>query len=135
MPISTREPKRDVNQSVATPLKKIVAKESTKQKPISTTRKQYEHVSKTCRWWYSRITPPGYKWKPKSSTINVKPNATFPLGSKSRTTNILEPMTLRKSTLSNSPLSSNYFAARRDNSAHRRLWVLKANDGKSQASN
>ncbi|GKB13402.1 retrovirus-related pol polyprotein from transposon TNT 1-94, partial [Tanacetum coccineum] len=44
MPISTREPKRNVNQSVATPLKKIVAKESTKQKPISTTRKQYEHL-------------------------------------------------------------------------------------------
>nr|GEU79540.1 hypothetical protein [Tanacetum cinerariifolium] len=74
MPISTREPKRNVNQSVATPLKKIVAIESTNQKPRSTTRKQYEHVSKTCRWWYSKINPPGYKWKPKTSTVNVTPN-------------------------------------------------------------
>ncbi|GJT01714.1 retrovirus-related pol polyprotein from transposon TNT 1-94, partial [Tanacetum coccineum] len=51
-----------------------VAIESTNQKPRSTTRKQYEHVSKTCKWWYSKITPPGYKWKPKTSTLNVKPN-------------------------------------------------------------
>ncbi|GJU11991.1 retrovirus-related pol polyprotein from transposon TNT 1-94 [Tanacetum coccineum] len=53
----------------------------------------------------------------------------------SRTADILEPMTPRCSTLSNTPLSSNSFAARRDNSIHRRLWVLKAHDGKSQASN
>nr|GEW27901.1 hypothetical protein [Tanacetum cinerariifolium] len=89
MPISTREPKRNVNQSVATPLKKIVAIESTNQKPRSTTRKQYEHVSKTYRWWGS--------------------------------------------TLSNTLLSLNSFAARRDNSSHFRLWVLKAHDEKSQA--
>ncbi|GJV94929.1 retrovirus-related pol polyprotein from transposon TNT 1-94 [Tanacetum coccineum] len=44
VPISTREPKRNVNQSVATPLKKIVATESTNQKPKSTTRKQYERL-------------------------------------------------------------------------------------------
>ncbi|GJV73798.1 hypothetical protein Tco_1493793 [Tanacetum coccineum] len=134
VPISTREPKRNVNQSVATPLKKTVAAESTNQKPRSTTRKQYEHISKTCRWWYSKITPPGYKWKPKTSTVNVKPNVSMPLGTKSRTTNISESITLRGSTLSNTPLSSNSFAARRDNSIHRRLWVLKAHDGKSQAS-
>ncbi|GJS86457.1 hypothetical protein Tco_0769093 [Tanacetum coccineum] len=134
MPISTREPKRNVNQSVATPLKKIVAIESTNQKSRSTTRKQYEHVSKTCRWWYSKITPPGYKWKPMTSTVNVKPNVNMPLGNKSRTTNILESKTLRGSTLSNTPLSFNSFAARRDNFVHRRLWVLKTHDGKSQAS-
>ncbi|GKA04044.1 integrase, catalytic region, zinc finger, CCHC-type containing protein [Tanacetum coccineum] len=69
VPISTKEPKRNVNQSVATPVKKTVAAESTNQKPRSTTRKQYEHVSKTCRWWYSKITPPGYKWKHKISTL------------------------------------------------------------------
>ncbi|GJU24468.1 retrovirus-related pol polyprotein from transposon TNT 1-94 [Tanacetum coccineum] len=44
VPISTREPKRTVNQSVATPLKKTVASESTNQKPRSITRKQYEHL-------------------------------------------------------------------------------------------
>ncbi|GKC77579.1 retrovirus-related pol polyprotein from transposon TNT 1-94 [Tanacetum coccineum] len=74
VPISTREPKRTVNQSVATPLKRTVASESTNQKPRSKIRKQYEQISKTCRWWYSKITPPGYKWKPKTSTVNVKPN-------------------------------------------------------------
>ncbi|GJY54296.1 retrovirus-related pol polyprotein from transposon TNT 1-94, partial [Tanacetum coccineum] len=58
----------------------------------------------------------------------------MPLGNESRTANILEPMTPRCSTLSNTPLSSNSFAARRYNSIHRRLWVLKEHDGKSQAS-
>nr|GFA86217.1 hypothetical protein [Tanacetum cinerariifolium] len=41
----------------------------------------------------------------------------------------------RRSTVSNTPLSSNSFAARRDCPIHRRLWMLKAHDGKSQASN
>nr|GEW64226.1 ribonuclease H-like domain, reverse transcriptase, RNA-dependent DNA polymerase [Tanacetum cinerariifolium] len=50
VPISTREPKRIVNQFVATPLKKIVAAESTNQKPRSKIRKKYEYVSKTFRW-------------------------------------------------------------------------------------
>ncbi|GJT09178.1 retrovirus-related pol polyprotein from transposon TNT 1-94 [Tanacetum coccineum] len=132
VPISTREPKRTVNQSVATSLKRTVASESTNQKPRSKIRKQYEQISKTCKWWYSKITPPGYKWKPKTSTVNVKPNVSMPLGIKFRTTIILEPTTLRKSTISNTPSSSNSFAARRDNSIHHRLWVLKAHDRKSQ---
>ncbi|GJR45627.1 integrase, catalytic region, zinc finger, CCHC-type containing protein, partial [Tanacetum coccineum] len=112
VPNSTREPKRKENQSVVTPLKKTVAIEFTNQKPRSTTRKQYEHVSMTCRWWYSKIATPGYKWKPKSSTTNVKSNVSLPLGIKSRTTNISEHMTLRNSTLSNTLLSSNPFATR-----------------------
>ncbi|GKC52945.1 hypothetical protein Tco_1075690 [Tanacetum coccineum] len=58
----------------------------------------------------------------------------MPLGNASKTANILEPMTPRCSTVSNTSLSSNSFAARRDNSIHRRLWVLKAQDRKSQAS-
>nr|GEY54370.1 retrovirus-related Pol polyprotein from transposon TNT 1-94 [Tanacetum cinerariifolium] len=66
VPISTRDPKRTVNQSVATPLRSTVASESTNQKPRHTTRKLYENVSKTCSWWYSKFTPPGYKWKSKS---------------------------------------------------------------------
>nr|GEW60238.1 hypothetical protein [Tanacetum cinerariifolium] len=74
VPISTREPKRIINRSVATPLKRTVAVESTNQKPRSKIRKQYEQISKTCKWWYSKITPQGYKWKPKTSTVNVKPN-------------------------------------------------------------
>ncbi|GJX73257.1 retrovirus-related pol polyprotein from transposon TNT 1-94 [Tanacetum coccineum] len=128
VPISTKEPKRTVNQSIATSLKKIVALESTNQKPRSTIRKQYEHVIKTCRRWYSKTTPAGYKWKPKSSTTNAKSNVSVPLGIQSRTTNISEHMTLRKSTLSNTSSSSNHFSSHRDNPIHHRLWVLKAHD-------
>nr|GEZ65679.1 hypothetical protein [Tanacetum cinerariifolium] len=42
--ISTRKPKRIVNQSVEKPLRSIVALESTNQKPRHTTRKLYEHL-------------------------------------------------------------------------------------------
>nr|GEV23532.1 hypothetical protein [Tanacetum cinerariifolium] len=45
MPVSTRKPICIVNQSVATPLKKTVASESTNQKPRYTTRKLYKNVS------------------------------------------------------------------------------------------
>nr|GEV58335.1 hypothetical protein [Tanacetum cinerariifolium] len=44
VPISNRKPKRNVNQSVATPLKQTVAAKSTIQKPKSITRKQYKHI-------------------------------------------------------------------------------------------
>nr|GEU30207.1 hypothetical protein [Tanacetum cinerariifolium] len=49
VPVSTREPKHTVNQSIAKPLRKTVALESTNQKPRNTTRKLYEHVTKTCK--------------------------------------------------------------------------------------
>ncbi|GKC35624.1 retrovirus-related pol polyprotein from transposon TNT 1-94 [Tanacetum coccineum] len=83
--------------------------------------------------WYPKFTPSGYKWKPKSPIGNVNINVSMSLGNASRTTNILEPITPKCSTVSNTPLSSNSFASRRDNPIHRRLWVLKAHDGKSQA--
>nr|GFB75464.1 hypothetical protein [Tanacetum cinerariifolium] len=134
VPISTREPKCTVKQSVAKPLKKTVASESN-QKPRNITRKLYERVSKACSWWNPKFTPLGYKWKPKSEKENVNPNVSMPLGNAYRTANILEPMTSRHSTVSNSPLSFNSFVARRDCPIHRRLWVLKAHDGKFQASN
>ncbi|GJT36211.1 hypothetical protein Tco_0926630 [Tanacetum coccineum] len=120
VPISTREPKHNVNQSIVTSSKKTVATDSTVKKSKHITRKLYEQVSKTCSWWYPKYTPPGYKWKPKSKIGNVNLNA-----------NISEHMTPRCSTLSNTPLSSNSFASHRHNSIHRRLWVLKAHDGKS----
>nr|GEY87129.1 hypothetical protein [Tanacetum cinerariifolium] len=44
VPISTREPKRIVNQSVATPLMRAIASESTNQKPRNKMRKLYEHL-------------------------------------------------------------------------------------------
>ncbi|GJX60464.1 retrovirus-related pol polyprotein from transposon TNT 1-94 [Tanacetum coccineum] len=112
VPISTREHKRTMNQSVATPLMRTVASESTNRKPRHTTRKLYEHVSKTCSWWYPKFTPSGHKWKPKSPIGNVNTNVSMPLGNASRTANILEPMTHRCSTVSNTPLSSNSFTAR-----------------------
>nr|GFB79747.1 integrase, catalytic region, zinc finger, CCHC-type, peptidase aspartic, catalytic [Tanacetum cinerariifolium] len=58
---------------VAKPLKRTVASESNK-KPRNFTRKLYERVSKTCSWWYSKFTPSGYKWKPKSGKENVYSN-------------------------------------------------------------
>ncbi|GJT40128.1 retrovirus-related pol polyprotein from transposon TNT 1-94 [Tanacetum coccineum] len=122
VPVSTREPKHNVNQSVATFSKKTVATDSTVKKSRNITRKLYEQVSKTCSWWYPKYTPPGYNWKPKSQKGNVNPNISMPLGNASRTANILEHKTPRCSTVSNTPLSSNSFAARRDHSIHRRLW-------------
>nr|GFA30725.1 retrovirus-related Pol polyprotein from transposon TNT 1-94 [Tanacetum cinerariifolium] len=50
VPVSTREPKRTVKQSVAKPLRKIVASETTNQKPRNITRKLYERVRKACSW-------------------------------------------------------------------------------------
>nr|GFB30027.1 hypothetical protein [Tanacetum cinerariifolium] len=62
-----------VLNSVAKPIKRTVASESN-TKPRNFTRKLYEHVCKTCSWWYSKFTPSGYIWKPKSKKENVNPN-------------------------------------------------------------
>nr|GFB07650.1 integrase, catalytic region, zinc finger, CCHC-type, peptidase aspartic, catalytic [Tanacetum cinerariifolium] len=74
-----------------------VASESN-TKPRNFTRKLYEHVCKTCSWWYSKFTPSGYIWKPKSKKENVNPNVSMPIGNASRTANIMDTMTSRKST-------------------------------------
>nr|GEZ24149.1 hypothetical protein [Tanacetum cinerariifolium] len=110
-----------VLNSVEKPFKKTVASESN-QKPRNITRKLYERVSKTCSWWYPKFIPSGYKWKPKSGQENVNPNVSMPLGNASGTANVIDPMTSRRSTVPNTPLSSNSFAARRDYPIHRRLW-------------
>nr|GEV34540.1 ribonuclease H-like domain-containing protein [Tanacetum cinerariifolium] len=73
VPVSTREPKRTIKQSVAKPLRKTIALESN-QKPRNTTRKLYERVSNACSWWYPKFTPLGYTWKPKSKIGNVNLN-------------------------------------------------------------
>nr|GEU55994.1 hypothetical protein [Tanacetum cinerariifolium] len=93
--ISARGLERTVNQSLTTLLRSTVASESTNQKPRHTTRKLYESVSKTCSWWYPKVTQPGYKYKPKSQIGNVNPNVSMPLGNASRTANILKLMTPR----------------------------------------
>ncbi|GKE89235.1 hypothetical protein Tco_1566710 [Tanacetum coccineum] len=99
VPVSTTEPKHNVNKSVATSSKKTVATDSTVKKSRNITRKLYEQVSKTCSWWYPKYTPSGYKWKPKSQKGNVNPNVSMPLGNASRTANILEHKTPRCSTV------------------------------------
>nr|GEV65922.1 hypothetical protein [Tanacetum cinerariifolium] len=73
VPVSTKEPKCAVKQSVAKPIRKTVNSESN-QKPINITRKLYERVRKACSWWYPNFTPSGYKWKFKSGKENVNPN-------------------------------------------------------------
>nr|GEZ11797.1 hypothetical protein [Tanacetum cinerariifolium] len=100
-------------KSVAKHLRKTVASESN-QNPRNPTRKLYECISKACSWWYLKFTPSRYKWKLKSRKENVNPNVSIPLGNASRTANVLDTMTFRRSTVSNTPLSSNSFAARRD---------------------
>nr|GEY96363.1 hypothetical protein [Tanacetum cinerariifolium] len=59
-----------VLNSVAKPIKETFSSESNK-KPRNFTRKIYEHVSKTCSWWYPKFTPSGYKWKPTFETENL----------------------------------------------------------------
>ncbi|GJY91131.1 hypothetical protein Tco_0506327 [Tanacetum coccineum] len=113
VPINTREPKHNVNQSVATTSKKTVATDSTVTKSRNITRKIYKQVSKTCSWRYPKYTPLGYNWKPKSQIGNVNPNISMPLANASRTANFLEHKTPRCSTVSNTPLSSNSFAAQK----------------------
>nr|GFB58451.1 integrase, catalytic region, zinc finger, CCHC-type, peptidase aspartic, catalytic [Tanacetum cinerariifolium] len=81
-----------VMKSVAKPIKRTVASESNK-KPRKSTKKIYEHFSKTCSWWYPKFTPSGYIWKPKSRIENVNPNVSMPLGNESSTANILDTMT------------------------------------------
>nr|GEY32204.1 hypothetical protein [Tanacetum cinerariifolium] len=87
-----------VLKSVTKPIKRTVASKSNK-KPRNFTRKIYEHVSKTCSWWYPKSTPSGYIWKPKFGKENVNPNFSMPLGNRYRTANDLEPTTSRRSTI------------------------------------
>ncbi|GJW71253.1 putative ribonuclease H-like domain-containing protein [Tanacetum coccineum] len=93
VPVSTTEPKHDVNKSVATSSKKTVATDST-------------------------YTPSGYKWKPKSEKGNVNANVSSPRIA-SRTAKYFAHKTPYVLLLSNTPSSSNSFAARRDSSIHR----------------
>nr|GEY97771.1 hypothetical protein [Tanacetum cinerariifolium] len=109
-----------VPKSVAKPLTKTVTSKSIK-KPRNNIRKLHECFGKTYKWAYIKFTPSGYIWKPKSKQENVNSNVSKPLGNASRTVNVKETMTSRRSIVSNTPLSSNSFTAHRDCSIHRRL--------------
>nr|GEW27495.1 hypothetical protein [Tanacetum cinerariifolium] len=65
VPISTRKPKCQAKQSIATPHKKKVVSKSTNQKPESYFRVLYENTNKAWKWWIERPSPSGYKWVPK----------------------------------------------------------------------
>nr|GFB78447.1 hypothetical protein [Tanacetum cinerariifolium] len=80
---------------------------------------------KIYKWSYIKFTPSGYMWKPKSPTRNDNPNVSLPLDNVSKTANVLKTKTSRWSNVSNIPLSSNSFAARRKYPIHRRLWCSK----------
>ncbi|GJY03822.1 hypothetical protein Tco_0369762 [Tanacetum coccineum] len=135
VPISTSEPKQIVNRSVATPHKKTVASDFTIWKYKSRVRMLYDNVNKTCKWWYTNITPPGYKWKPKPRTKSMNTSVSTDLDNASRLTNTSKPTNAKGSNFSNSTLSSNIFTVNRNHPIRRRLWVLRAHDGESQASN
>nr|GFC50294.1 hypothetical protein [Tanacetum cinerariifolium] len=102
-----------VPKSIAKPLRKPVAYASIK-KPRNNVRKLNERFGKIYKWTYIKFTPSGYMWKPKSKQANVNQNVSMPLANASRNTNVKDNMTSRRSTVSNTPLSSNSFAARRD---------------------
>nr|GFB42992.1 retrovirus-related Pol polyprotein from transposon TNT 1-94 [Tanacetum cinerariifolium] len=68
---------------------------------------------KTYKWTYIKFTPSGYMWKPKSTKENANPNVSMPLANTTRTANVKDTMTSRRSIVSNTPLSSNSFAAHR----------------------
>nr|GFB15227.1 Gag-Pol polyprotein [Tanacetum cinerariifolium] len=99
-------------------VKKTVASDSIK-KPRNNVRKLNECFCKISKWTYIKFTPLGYMWKPKSKQANVNPNVSMPLANASRTTNVKDTMSSRRSTVSNTPLSSNSFAAHRDCPIHR----------------
>nr|GFB95026.1 hypothetical protein [Tanacetum cinerariifolium] len=109
-----------VPKYVAKPLRKTVTSDSIK-KPRNNVRKLNEHFRKTYKWTYIKYTPSGYMWKPKSKQSNVNPNVSMPLGNASRTANVKDTMTYMRSTVSNTPLLSNSYAAHRDCPIHRRL--------------
>nr|GFA28142.1 integrase, catalytic region, zinc finger, CCHC-type, peptidase aspartic, catalytic [Tanacetum cinerariifolium] len=65
-------------------------------KPRNFARKIYENVSKTYSWWYPKFIPSGYIWKPKSGKENVNLNVSMPLEKASRTANVMDTMTSRR---------------------------------------
>nr|GFC67463.1 hypothetical protein [Tanacetum cinerariifolium] len=118
--VMIHKPDLCVPKSVAKPLRKTIASESIK-KPRNIVRKLYERFGKIYKWTYIKFTPSGYMWKPKSKQANINPNVSMPLGNESRSANVKDTMTSRRSIVSNTPLSSNSFAAHGDCSIHRRL--------------
>nr|GEZ45157.1 hypothetical protein [Tanacetum cinerariifolium] len=68
-----RSVKLSKNKTFVTACNDILNAKTLNAKSVSA-MKLYERVSKTCSWWYSKVTPSEYKWKPKSRKENVNPN-------------------------------------------------------------
>nr|GEZ85156.1 integrase, catalytic region, zinc finger, CCHC-type, peptidase aspartic, catalytic [Tanacetum cinerariifolium] len=112
-------------QLKSNPMGDRVMRNKSNQNPRNITRKLYERVSKTCSWWYSKFTPSGYKWKPKSRKDNINPNVSMPLRNASRTANVMDTMTSRKSTCFIRDLKGNdLLVARTSWLSHHRLSHL-----------
>ncbi|GJT30771.1 retrovirus-related pol polyprotein from transposon TNT 1-94 [Tanacetum coccineum] len=98
VPISAKKPKRQANQSDATPHKKIVTSESTIQKSRSYFRMLYENTSKAWTWWIEKQCSSGYKWMPKTKkkwvpkfmTDNVTTRISPTIDNASRIANIVQ---------------------------------------------
>ncbi|GJZ76818.1 retrovirus-related pol polyprotein from transposon TNT 1-94 [Tanacetum coccineum] len=81
LPISTRKPKSQANNSVASK---------------SYYRMMYEKTSKAWKWWIEQQCPSGYKWVPKTKmkwvpktkNENVKKRVSFAIDNASRITNL-----------------------------------------------
>ncbi|GJV46211.1 hypothetical protein Tco_1430747 [Tanacetum coccineum] len=76
VPISASKPKRKMNKSVATPHKKIVASDTTIQKPKSYFKELYENTNKAWKWWIEKKCPSEYKWTqttPSRPSLKWKP--------------------------------------------------------------
>ncbi|GKB45534.1 retrovirus-related pol polyprotein from transposon TNT 1-94 [Tanacetum coccineum] len=76
VPISASKPKRKMNKSVATPHKKIVASDTTIQKPKSYFKELYENTNKAWKWWIEKKCPLEYKWTqttPSRPSLKWKP--------------------------------------------------------------
>ncbi|GKA55630.1 hypothetical protein Tco_0754702 [Tanacetum coccineum] len=79
VPISASKPKRKMNKSVATPHKKIVASDTTIQKPKSYFKELYENTNKAWKWWIEKKCPSEYKWTqttPSRPSLKWKPTGT-----------------------------------------------------------
>ncbi|GJU27678.1 retrovirus-related pol polyprotein from transposon TNT 1-94 [Tanacetum coccineum] len=118
VPVSTRKPKSQANNSVATPHKKIVALESIIRKSKSYYRMLYERTSKAWAWWIAQQCPSGYKWVPKTKKKwlpkvrkeDVNTSISPTIDNASRITNFLKITNTLRSNLSNVPSSSNSLA-------------------------
>ncbi|GKA15930.1 retrovirus-related pol polyprotein from transposon TNT 1-94 [Tanacetum coccineum] len=132
VPINTRKPTKNANQSVATPHKITVASETTIHKSSSYFRMLYEKTGKAWTWWIEKQCASGYIWKLKVKNENAFSSNSLPLDDKSRFTTNSKPFNKMGSNLSNSLLSSKCFTDRTNHPIHHRLWMHKAHDRKPQ---